>query len=669
MVVVFFQLLKLPSIWFFSNAMQGEYLELLECIKDKSVVFPFIAHIIDEQQGEHYIVVHEIVGKKIVIADPSKGIEIYTEKQFLMKWTGYIVSFKRNGETMSYTNILQKAESKLAIYFKMGFKSKKTLMLICILSLLLLLGNIYSSIFIGELYQCNNNTFVEQAELYITGSSSSNICMLIEGAINSFMRGIQSFDNVCFVLIGLSVLAFIFKCIRSVLISYLSKEMDRKMMKSLFQHIIDMPLKSLVKYKTGEIIARFTDSQYVRAVVISVVVSLIVDMGAIILFGSLLFYISKTLLRIVLIIFCLYIMCAWFGRVPFKVVNRNVLERNAQVTSYLKETIDGIETIKCFNMEKERKESGCIQLKQLTSNIFLKNNFEMIYNNLTEMIYSIGIVCLIWKGANEYFNGNINVESLLIFLIITSYFFEPVKNIANLYPIIQRGIVAFERVKDIEDVDVEKKEQIHKIEHINNGIEISDASFSYGCGDFGLKNININIKKGENVAIVGDSGSGKTTLVKLLVGFNRISEGQILIDNFPLENIDLCHLRKRIVYVSQNMCFFTDTIKKNLLINSECSEEEMLRICKLCKVDEFVSKLPFAYNTIMLEKGSNFSAGQKQRWAIARALIQKPDVIIFDESTSNLDAVTENAIKKAINMYKDNMAYIFIAHRISSIKD
>ena len=180
----------------------------------------------------------------------------------------------------------------------------------------------------------------------------------------------------------------------------------------------------------------------------------------------------------------------------------------------------------------------------------------------------------------------------------------------------------------------------------------------------------MHIQSGESVALIGESGSGKTTLAKLLMAFYTPEKGNIWIGGRNTKDANANLVRQSVAYVSQEVFLFSDTVKNNLICgNTDISEEEMQEICHLCKADEFIHRLPQGYNTFLGENGHDLSGGQKQRLAIARALLKKPSILILDEATSNLDTITEQSIRSAIDSLKGRITCIIIAHRLSTIKN
>ena len=233
----------------------------------------------------------------------------------------------------------------------------------------------------------------------------------------------------------------------------------------------------------------------------------------------------------------------------------------------------------------------------------------------------------------------------------------------------QTAVIAAERLNDVLDIEIEVTNSEIQRELSFGNISITDLDFRYGNHELVLKKVSLQISKGEKIANVGESGCGKTTLAKLLLNFYKAENGKILVDGHSLEHIPIKTVRSKIAYIDQNTFLFSDTVKNNLLLGNEgISDEEIENVCKLVKADEFINRLPFGYDTYLDENGKNLSGGQKQRIAIARTLLRKPELIIFDEATSNLDTITESAIRETIFNLNKDVTCIIIAHRLSTTK-
>ena len=277
-------------------------------------------------------------------------------------------------------------------------------------------------------------------------------------------------------------------------------------------------------------------------------------------------------------------------------------------------------------------------------------------------------MAIIWVGSMQVINGKLTLGEMMVFNTLLGYFTEPVKNLIGLQPTIQTAMVSADRLGEVIDLDIEQKDERIIPNNLKGDIEIKNLDFRYGTREQILKNINIKIKKGEKIALVGESGSGKTTLAKLFLKFFDFEKGEININDFNIKDIDITFLREKISYISQDIFLFNNTIKENLILNETIKMEEVIEMAKKINAYDFINQLPQRFNYVIEENGANLSMGQKQRLSILRALLKKPDILIMDEATSNLDTITENIIQNTLNNLDMEMTIIIIAHRLSTIR-
>ena len=423
--------------------------------------------------------------------------------------------------------------------------------------------------------------------------------------------------------------------------------------------------------KVGEIVSRFTDASKIRDAISSATLTIMIDSLMAIVGGAVLFTQNHTLFFISVIIVVLYGTIVLAFNKPVKKINEKQMENNAQVTSYLVETLNGIETVKAFHAEDKAQAKTDRLFVKLLRSVFKGGMINNAQQSLTGIVSTIGGTVILWVGVVNVLNGNMTLGSLITFNALLAYFLDPVKNLINLQPTMQTAIVAAERLAEILDLELEKvQDETRKLApaSLNLPIKIENLDFRYGTRRLVLENINMTINAGEKIALVGESGSGKTTLSKLLMNFYPWEKGEIFIGDYNLKDINLEALRNRIAYISQDIFLFSGTIRENLeLGNEDATMEDIIEACRLSKADEFINNMPLRYETMLEENGANLSGGQKQRLAIARALLKKPDILIMDEATSNLDSITEKAIEKTINSLSRNITTIIIAHRLSTI--
>ena len=474
--------------------------------------------------------------------------------------------------------------------------------------------------------------------------------------------------------IGIIVL-YAFKAIleafRNHLMLYLSQKLDIPLILGYYQHVLGLPMNFFGTRKVGEIVSRFMDASKIRDAISSATLSIMIDTLMALVGGIVLYMQNRVLFGISLIVVVLYAVIVFAFNKPVKDINEKQMEDNAQVTSYLVESLNGIETIKAFHAEEKAQAKTDKLFVKFLKSIFKSGIISNAQQTLTNAISTIGGTVILWVGVVSVLNGDMTLGSLITFNALLAYFLDPVKNLINLQPTMQTALVAAERLSEILDLELEKvSDENRKLtpESLNYPIRIENLDFRYGTRRLVLEKINMTIGAGERIALVGESGSGKTTLSKLLMNFYPWEKGEIFIGDYNLKDINLETLRSKIAYISQDIFLFSGTIRENLEFgNEDATLPEIINACRLSKADEFINMLPLRYETMLEENGSNLSGGQKQRLAIARALLKKPDILIMDEATSNLDSITEKAIEKTINGLSRDITTIIIAHRLSTI--
>lgn len=599
---------------------------------------PAIAHLVVDGSLLHYVVVHKVTKEKIIIADPAKGIVKYTPDEFFKLWTGVLI-------ILVPTSKFQKGnENKgvLSRFFSLMIPQKRLLINIFLSSLMITIFGILASFYFRFIM-----------DDIVPNSTRKTLIALSVGVI------------------VLYIFKTILEAFRYHLMLYLGQKLDIPLILGYYEHVLGLPMNFFGTRKVGEIVSRFTDASKIRDAISSATLTIMIDSLMAIVGGAVLFTQNHTLFFIAVIVVILYGAIVLAFNKPVKKINEKQMENNAQVTSYLVETLNGIETVKAFHAEDKAQAKTDRLFVKLLRSVFKGGMITNAQQSLTGIVSTIGGTVILWVGVVNVLNGNMTLGSLITFNALLAYFLDPVKNLINLQPTMQTAIVAAERLAEILDLELEKvQDEKRKLTptSLNLPIRIENLDFRYGTRRLVLENINMTINSGEKIALVGESGSGKTTLSKLLMNFYPWEKGEIFIGDYNLKDINLEALRNRIAYISQDIFLFSGTIRENLeLGNEDATMEDIIEACRLSKADEFINSMPLRYETMLEENGANLSGGQKQRLAIARALLKKPDILIMDEATSNLDSITEKAIEKTINSLSRNITMIIIAHRLSTI--
>ena len=602
---------------------------------------PAIAHVVIDDSLLHYVVITKVKGDTVVVSDPAKGIVKYKKENFLKIWTKILI-------LIAPTNNSQKGNKKqstLISFFRLLISQKWLLLRIFILSMILTSIGIITSFY----YQVLMDDIVPSSSLEMLNYVSViTLCLF-------------------FVQIGLNFL-------RGFLIVKLEQNIDIPIMLGYYNHALILPMKFYSMRDTGEIISRFNDASSIRDIVSEASLTIMMDtimavVGAVVLFNS-----NRLLFLISVVMLFLYGIIVFVYNKPIKKNNRKIMEMNSKVTSQFIETVNGIEIIKAFNQEDNEKEKTDKLYRKFLKRVFNGGVLSLSQQTVTMFVAVVGELVILWIGATYVIKGELTMGELITFNALLGYFIEPIKNLINLQPQIQTAVVAADRLGEILDISPEYENNdmctAYDSEIKFDNLIISNLNFRYGTRDLVLKDINLEINHGEKIAFVGESGSGKTTLAKLLVRLYEQEKGNIKLDSVDIRDFPISQIRNNFSYISQNAFLFSGTIKENLLFgNSDASDNDILRVCKICELEEYINSLPLKYNTRIEENGKNLSGGQKQRLAIARALLKNPKILIMDEATSNLDYITEKTIENTINKFSKNMTTIIIAHRLSTIKD
>lgn len=662
------------KIGFQADALSGNMEELLEGVKKGEIKFPFIAHIINEDYMQHFVVVLNIKNNKFIIADPAKGKVKYTIEQFAELWNGYIVIFEKtdNFQKGNYTkDSFKKFFSLLRGQYT---KLSSVIILSLIISLIGIIGSFVFEIIIDDFYTVNEAIICEDdctdEHEHVTEETVGKNENIFDKVVAFLTDNASNFNLFFICLIGLYILQAVIQFLRGYLISLVSKKIDMRLMIPYYDHIIDLPMSAVNTRKTGEYLSRFSDADAVRDAVSGATLTLILDSFMVIACGIILFLENAILFYISLVVIFLYAIIIFCYKKPLENINRDVMENNARVQSYLKESIDGIETVKANHIEDIAQTKNQSKFNRLINAVFKNSIISISQDSICNLVELVGTIIILWVGFGMVLAGKVTIGSLITFYALLAYFTEPIKNLIGLQPMMQTAVIAAERLNDILDIPTEEKVTKQNEDIAFDNITFSNVDFRYGNHELVLKNISFKINKGEKVAIVGESGCGKTTLTKLLLKFYQAEKGEVLVDGKELSLVSTNEIRDKISYIDQNTFLFSDTVKKNLTFgNEELNDEHIKDACNAAKADEFIQELPFGYDTFLDENGKNLSGGQRQRLAIARALLRKPKLIIFDEATSNLDTITESAIKDTIFDLNKELTCIIIAHRLSTIKN
>lgn len=661
------------SIGLMGEALSGNIDELLDSLHKNEFNTPFIAHIVTEDNYSHFVVVASINERKVRMYDPAKGKVNESLDDFAEKWTGNIVTFVKTDDFKK-----KKAESEGIVSFFPNLKDQvRKIIGIIILSFIISGVGIAGAFAFQIIIDHSSEMIVSEDEYehhehdieYLTDSEWLN--STLEGLSDYFEH--LTVDGVSMVftwLIILYALSAIIQYFRGRLIISMSRQIDLNITLPYFNKLTEMPMSSIMKRRTGDYLSRYSDITAIREAISTAVITMILDTVMALGCGLILYFQNSRLFLIAGVIILVYSAVVIFNRKRIKDSNRIFMERNAYVHSYMKECIDGMEAIKAVGAEKQVQETMRGKFGSYISAAVRKSRITMTQDALVTGIETIGIAFILWQGFTMVIQEQMTLGALITFYALLGYLISPVKNLIELQPALQSGNVAAERLNDVMGMSSEetKGNETGKLNTVNNW-KVSSLNFRYGLKDQLIKNASFSFKKGETVALVGESGSGKTTLAKLFVRFFEAESGQILADGIDIKDYSVRTLRNSIVYVNSDAMLFSGTLYDNLKLgNDGCTDEEIQRVCTIIGISDMLDDFSGIRQFVIEEGGTNLSSGQRQRVAVARALLKRPSLIILDEATSNLDIKAEAEMLTAIKREMEDVTVLMISHRIASVK-
>lgn len=600
------------------------------------VPYPFIVHVNKEGKLQHYYVVYQTKKDYLIIGDPDPSVKItkMSKERFFSEWTGVAIFL---APKPSYQPHKDKKNGLLS-FLPLIFKQKSLIAYIVLSSLLVTIINIGGSYYLQGIL-----------DEYIPNQMKSTLGIISIGLIITYiLQQAMSFS-------------------RDYLLTVLSQRLSIDVILAYIRHIFELPMSFFATRRTGEIISRFTDANSIIDALASTILSLLLDVSILILVGGVLLAQNPNLFLLSLISVPIYMFIIFSFMKPFEKMNHDVMQSNSMVSSAIIEDINGIETIKSLTSEENRYQNIDSEFVDYLEKSFKLTKYSILQTNLKQGTKLVLNIFILWFGAQLVMSSKISIGQLITFNTLLSYFTTPMENIINLQTKLQSAKVANNRLNEVYLVESEFQVQENPV-HSNflmGDIEFDDLSYKYGFGRDTLTDINLTIKQGDKVSLVGVSGSGKTTLAKMIVNFFDPYKGQITINHQDIKNIDKKILRRHINYLPQQAYIFNGSILENLTLggNNMISQEDILKACELAEIRQDIERMPMGYQT-QLSDGAGLSGGQKQRIALARALLTKSPVLILDEATSALDVLTE---KKVIDnlMSLTDKTILFVAHRLS----
>ncbi|EKR19177.1 ABC transporter transmembrane region [Leptospira interrogans serovar Grippotyphosa str. LT2186] len=477
----------------------------------------------------------------------------------------------------------------------------------------------------------------------------------------------------CFIVFPVYLLKLIFLAAAVYCINSAGYLAIRDLRSELYAKAQTLPINHFVQEKTGILMSRIiNDVEVLGKLISSDLKDAITDFFYIVTHLLLLLYLSWKMFLAVFIVVPIVMGPVSAFADKIRRATRNQQERLSLLNGHLQEVISGIRVIRAFSMEKTEAKRFWEFNQDLSDKTFKGHFYHQVGPSLTELFSSIVAVIFLSFGAYLMEDGTFSRGMFMAFFLTLIFLMRPFKQMSMLSNSIQSAISAGDRVFELldQETDIRNPANPKFLKKMEKGLSFNNVTYMYpGAKNPAIQEINLEIAKGETIALVGASGAGKSTLVDLVPRLIDPQEGKVFIDGIDLRDLDLSNLRKRIGIVSQQVFLFNGSIRENICYgNQNVTEEQLRTACEQAFAMEFILSFEEGLDTIVGERGVMLSGGQRQRIAIARALLLNPEILILDEATSALDTESERLVQEALESLYKNRTVIIIAHRLSTVQ-
>ncbi|MEO0968391.1 MAG: peptidase domain-containing ABC transporter [Cyanobacteria bacterium J06639_18] len=599
---------------------------------------PLVAH----WEGKHYIVVFEINPKQVIVCDPGIGQRALTHDEFKAGWTGYALLLQ---PTVQFKEA-QEESSSLWQFFELLKPHTKVLLEILVASLLLQVFGLITPIFTQLLF---DRVIVQGSTVTLTAIS-----------------------------LGLIIFGFfqiVINALRQYLLAHTANRVSVALLVGFIKHTFRLPLGYFESRYVGDIVSRIQENNKIQRFLTGETLSILLDLLTVCIYLAVMFWYNWSMTLLVLLIVPPFFILAFASTSILRKMSREIFNAGAAQSSYLIQSLNGIRSIRSMAIEQTVR----WHWEELL-NDSIKKSFraEVVGNRIQIISGSIDTLMttgLLWYGASLVIGNQMTIGQLLAFNMLMGNVISPFKRLSVVWNQLQEIFISVERINDVLDAQPEEdllSSPRKSLSRVQGHIRFDNVTFRYHSeSEINiLENISFEIQPEQMVAVVGRSGSGKTTLSKLILGLYPPTDGKVLIDGHDITDVALKSLRSQIGVVDQESFLFGGTIRENISIaHRDAPLEEVIEAASLAGAHEFIQQLPMGYETEIGEGGGMLSGGQRQRLTIARALLGNPQLLIFDEATSNLDAESERIIQNNLKTILKGRTSLIIAHRLSTVRN
>ena len=496
----------------------------------------------------------------------------------------------------------------------------------------------------------------------------------MESLVHTVQQGLASLNGVVLAILFISIVAGGLALVQRYFSIRFQEEVTFNLQTSLFEHILRFPISFFRQKQTGYLMARITDDVLALQALFSQQVANIVTSVFYLAFGiGIAFSLSVRLTLIALAVLPIYALASFVFGGRLRSRSWDVMERRALVSRHVQETLSGVEVVKSYAGEQREMRKVAGRMRQSVMARIDSFMLSALSGNVLRGVQILSSVLLTWCGVREMLGGRMSVGDYVAFNAYLIYLSGPVQTLANFHLSVQPSFASLGRLMELFRMSTEYgsagRADGLRPASLRGMLEFRNVTFAYQDGHPVLRDISFTAVPGETIALVGPSGAGKTTLVNLILAFHRPGSGAILIDGHDLVEIDLQWLRQQVGLVSQEGFLFAESVRNNIRYGQpKASDEQIVEAAQSAHIHEDILRLPEGYDTVVGERGSRLSVGQKQRVSIARAFLKNPGILILDEPTSALDAQNEGFFKDSLKRLVQNRTTFIIAHRLSTIE-
>jgi ABC-type bacteriocin transporter len=604
------------------------------------IPLPSIVHLVIKDQLHHFVVLYKVNKRSVYYMDPAEGKMVKRSRPaFMQEWSGVIVvlmpaeKFRPGKHT----------DSNLIRFWQLIRPHKMMMLQALVGALVFTVLGLASSIYVQKIIDH----------------------VLVEG-------NLRLLNLLSVVMIVLLFFQITIGTLKSVFALQTGQHIDSRLILGYYKHILALPQRFFDTMRVGEIMSRINDAVKIRTFVNEVALDIVVNILIIFFSMGLMFLYYWKLALVMLTIIPFYIILFAISKNLSKQQQRILMENSAELETQLVESLNSAGTIKKFGLEEFANSKTETSFLKLLRSIYTAGISALAISNFSELITRLFTIIILWSGSYFVLQQELSPGELLSFYALIGYLTTPAASLIGANRKVQDALIAADRLYEIIDLETENNSE-PKIELTkeNNGNIIFDRiRFRYGTRGVVFDSLSLVIGRGQSTAIVGESGTGKSTLMSLLQNLYPLQSGSITIGGVDLRHVSNPSLRKMVGVVPQEIDLFAGTIIENIAIGDpEPDMYHLVFICELLGLKEFIEGLPRHYHTLINEQGVNFSGGQRQKIALARALYRDPEILILDEATSSLDPLSEKQVHEALSWFSSKgKTLVIIAHRLSTIK-